>query len=364
MTLVERISRQPPAHTVEPDCGPLMPRSLRANVVPLDFGMSAARTTGSAHCQTRALSPFSIPKPLAPDRSAQRNLLVAAIALSAAVHGGILASMFMRDSGEQFGTLSDKTDTFSLSMEQSVVLESISTESVQMAAAAAASAQAGSVQSAESKPQELAETESDPLSDEPPPKPVKVADVTPAALAPTDDPLPVIRGGGEADAVSEFKADQISETPVEEMPDAVETKEDTPAKPKREKEVEKEKKTPQKESHQQVAGSATSRSNAAQAAVNGRVSASRGNALSYGAKIRAQLAHNKPTSLGMRGTVRVSFGISADGSLRYLRLSESSGSTTLDDVALATVRKSAPFGDPPPELTPNQLSYVIPFYFR
>jgi periplasmic protein TonB len=249
-------------------------------------------------------------------------------------------------------------------MEQSVVLESISTEATQMAAAAAASSQAGSVQSAESKPQELAELESDPVSDEPPPKPIKVADVTPAALAPTEDPLPVIRGGSEADAVSEIKADQIAETPVEEMPDAVETKEDASVKTERKKEIEKEKKTPQQESHRQVAGSATSRSNASQAALNGRVSASRGNALSYGAKVRAQLARKKPTSNGLRGTARVSFGIATDGGLRYLRLSESSGSATLDNVALAVVRNAAPFGDPPSDLTPGQLSYVIPFYFR
>lgn len=335
----------------------------RTNVVAIDFGKAKGHVEGAAD-RAIAQPKFKIAQATGAAKPAVQVLLFAAIVFSAALHGGLIYSMLMRDSGEEFGTLADKTDTFSLSMEQSVVLESISTETMQTASAAAAASQAGSVQSAESKPQELAEVENDPVSDEPPPKPIKVADVTPTAVTPTDDPLPVIRGGGAPDAVSEIKADEISETPVEEMPEAVETKEDTPAKAERKKEVEKEKKTPQQESHQQVAGSSTSRSNASQAAAEGRVSASRGNALSYGAKIRAQLAHNKPMGNGLRGTVMVSFGIAADGGILYLRVSETSGSATLDSAALAVVKKSAPFGEPPPDLTPSQLAYVIPFYFR
>jgi periplasmic protein TonB len=363
MTLIERNSRlSRHMRAEECDCRAFDPISSRTNVVPFGLGKSGSNADGIDR-QATTKPAFRVPNATGTEKSSARILLIAGILLSAAFHGGLIASALMHDSGEEFGTVADKTNAFSLSMEQSVVLESISTEATQMAAAAASS-QAGSVQSTESKPQELAELESDPLSDEPPPKPIKVADVTPAALAPTEDPLPVIRGGGEAGAVSEIKAEEIAEIPVEEMPDAVQTKEDSPAKTERKNETEKEKKTPQQESHQQVAGSATSRSNASQAALNGRVSASRGNALSYGAKVRAQLARKKPTSNGLRGTVRVSFGIATDGGLRYLRLSESSGSATLDNAALAVVRNAAPFGDPPSDLTPSQLSYVIPFYFR
>lgn len=363
MTLIERNDRRPrhvrsgasniSAHEV----------SSRSNVVAFDFARGIGRAESIAH-QAAAQPGFRIAK--APDfeKQSPRALLAVAIAISVALHGGVIAPMLMGPSGEEFGTLSDKTNTFSLSMEQSVVLESISTESVQMASAAAAASQAGSVQAAESKPQELAELENDATSDEPPPKPLDVADVTPTALSPTDDPLPVIRGGGAEQAVSEIKAEQIAKTEVKEMPDPVETKEDTPAKADQKTENDKAKKTPQQESHQQVAGSSTSRSNASQANVSGRVSASRGNALSYGARVRAQLTRNKPAAMGIRGTVYVSFGISEDGGIRYLKVSESSGSTKLDDAALAVIRKSAPFGEPPRDLTPKQLAYVIPFYFR
>ncbi|MBS0249921.1 MAG: TonB family protein [Proteobacteria bacterium] len=335
-----------------------------SNIVSFHFSKALSRAENVAR-QAVALPPFKIEKPLDAAKSSSQKLLFAAIAISAALHGGVIASMFMGNSGEQFGTLSDNTETFSLAMEQSVVLESLSTENVQMASVAAAASQAGSVQAAESRPQELAELENDPLSDEPPPKPIDVADVTPAVLTPTDDPLPVIRGGGNEQAVSEIKAEQIAETEVKQMPDAVETKEDSPAKAEKKKEVEKEKQTPQQESHAQVAGSSTSRTNTTtQATVSGRASASRGNALSYGARVRAQLARNKPKSVGRRGTVRVSFGIAADGGIRYLKISESSGSAALDDAALTAIRKSAPFGEPPADLTPTQLAYVIPFYFR
>ncbi|MBS0267618.1 MAG: energy transducer TonB [Proteobacteria bacterium] len=259
--------------------------------------------------------------------------------------------------------LDSKIDTFSLATTQSIVLESISTNEAEMASAAAAASQAGSVESAESAPQEMAEVKETPLTDQPP-KPIKVADVTPSAVAPTEDPLPVIRGGGEPDAASEIKAEEFSEKPVEEMPDAIETKDDAPAKPKQEQKVEKERKIEQEQSHRQTAGGAVSRSSTSNAAVDGRASASRGNALSYAAGVRSRVERNKPSSNGLRGTVSVSFGITITGELSYVRLSESSGSTKLDEAAMDAVRQAAPFGEPPSGLTPTQLSYVIPFYFR
>jgi periplasmic protein TonB len=353
-----------PSHAPSAEVGvPAAEPSSYSNVVAFDFTRSPGRA--EKFSRSKGAEPgFEIAPPSDNRTSPSRKLLIAAIILSVACHGGLIASMLMRDTGEEFGTLADKTDTFSLSMEQSVVLESISTESVQMAAAAAAAPQAGSVQSVESKPQELADFEKTPVADEPPPKPIDVADVTPTAVAKTDDPLPIIRGGGTEQAVSEIKADQIAETEVKEMPEAVETKEDAPEKVERKKEIEKEKKTPQQESHQQVAGSSLSRSDTPQTTLNGRASASRGNALTYGAQVRAKLLHNKPMNNALHGSVLVSFAIAADGGLRYLRLSESSGNGALDNVALTMVQKAVPFEEPPSDLTAAQLSYAITINFR
>lgn len=364
MLLIERNDRPPSKmRSSEPNLRAFETKPSHANVVAISFGEAAEHSKAPARqASPKARSKSAIASEI--EKPETRRLLIGTIIFSAVVHAAAIAATMPRDSGEQFGTVSEKTDTISLSMTQTVVLESTSTDVSQMAAAASAASQAGGVQSAESKPQELQEVKDVPVSDQPPPKPIKVADVTPTAVAPTEDPLPVIRGGGEADTASEIKADQIAEKNVEEMPEEVETKENEAEKAKREKEVKKEKKTAQEESHQQAAGSATSRSSAAQAAVNGRVSASNGNALSYAASIRAQVERNKPSGNGLRGTVRVSFGITTSGELTYVRLSESSGNSNLDDTALAAVRHSAPFEEPPPDLSPTQLAFVIPFYFR
>lgn len=338
------------------------PRRPQGNVVPFAFDKPGsndrrAPSRGLAGAATTA----PLPNPAKPE---SRKLLLATIAISAAIHAAAIASIMSGDAGEQFGMLDSKIDTFSLSTTQSIVLESISTQEAEMASAAAAASQAGSIESVESAPQEMAEVKETPLTDQPPPKPIKVADVTPSAIAPTEDPLPVIRGGGEPDAASEIKAEEFSEKPVEEMPDAVETKDDAPAKAKQEQKVEKERKIQQEQSHHQTAGGAVSRSSSSNAAVDGRASASRGNALSYAAGVRSRVERNKPSSNGLRGTVSVSFGITITGELSYVRLSESSGSTKLDQAAMDAVRQAAPFGEPPSGLTPTQLSYVIPFYFR
>jgi protein TonB len=238
---------------------------IQGNVVPFAFDKAAS---GNRRAPGRA--PVEMTKvpvlPKAPKRES-RKILIATIIVSGAVHAAAIASVMSGDAGEQFGMLSSKVDTFSLATSQSIVLESISSHDVDMASAASADSQAGSVQSAESAPQELTEVKETPLTDEPPPKPIKVSDVTPSALSPTDEPLPVLRGGGEPDAASAIKAEEISERPVEEMPE--ETKEDAAAKAKREKKVEKERKIKQAQAHEQVAGSSASRSTTAHAASTG-----------------------------------------------------------------------------------------------
>jgi protein TonB len=299
-------------------------------------------------------------------KSPLRWLPAAAIAFSIGVHAATIVGLLPpADADPEFGTIADKSDAISLATTQTLVLESIETETTQPAAAASAASQAGSVQSAEAVPQPLTEVKEAEVTDNSPPQPVKVADVTPTAVTPSKDPLPVIRGNAAPDDVSEVKAVENVEKPEDVKPSEVETKdvEHEQAKPK-EKEQKEREKTAQAASRAQTAGSTTSRSSAAHAAINGRVSASRGNILSYGARVRAQLARYKPAGDGRHGTVLVSFGITTNGDLSYVRLSGSSGSSELDQVALATVRRAAPFGSPPTGASLEQLRFSIPFYFR
>jgi protein TonB len=301
----------------------------------------------------------------APKRPAQwlRN---SAILFSFCLHAAVGLSLFdWSGADEQFGTLADKTDAISMATEQTLVLESIETETVQAAASASAASQAGSVQSAESVPQPLTETKEAVEATEPPPEPVDVAEATPSAAAPTDDPLPVIRGGAAPDEVSETKTIQTSETVKQVKPtevavkDVTENEEQTQDVDKSERQV-----TAQAASRASAAGSTTSRSSTAQSAISGRVSASRGNVLNYAARIRTVLARHKPAGDGHRGTARISFGLTSTGDLSYVQVASSSGRANLDKAAMAAVRQAAPFGQPPADVSPNQLRFTIPFYFR
>ena len=69
--------------------------------------------------------PIGPAKVLVPPKAAKRErrkILIATIIVSAAVHAAAIASTMSGDTGEQFGMLTSKTDTFSLATTQSIVL--------------------------------------------------------------------------------------------------------------------------------------------------------------------------------------------------------------------------------------------------
>ena len=77
----------------------------------------------------------------------------------------------------------------------------------------------------------------------------------------------------------------------------------------------------------------------------------------YDKKVWTALAmhRRKPTR---RASTQVTFGIGASGGLTYVRVSRSSGNSQVDQMAIATVRKSAPF--PRPIGSPNDVeSFTI-----
>jgi protein TonB len=47
-----------------------------------------------------------------------------------------------------------------------------------------------------------------------------------------------------------------------------------------------------------------------------------------------------------------------------VRIAGSSGKKGLDDAAIEAIRQAAPFGAPPDGASPDQLKFIIPFYFR
>ena len=114
------------------------------------------------------------------------------------------------------------------------------------------------------------------------------------------------------------------------------------------------------------AEAARAAANAAQGqqASKGRVSASRGSVLNYGAVVRTRIARNKPSGADGGGRVMVAFTLSPSGALVSARIVQSSGKPSLDRIALAAVRQSSPFPPPPQGVSASQLSFSIPFTFR
>ncbi len=95
-----------------------------------------------------------------------------------------------------------------------------------------------------------------------------------------------------------------------------------------------------------------------------RASASPGQVRQYAGIVRARIARNRPSTQNRRGTAVISFAISQSGGLRYVRLARSSGDRTLDQAAIASVRRAAPFPRPPQGMSAGQLTFSIPFRFR
>src|SRR6478672_9847551 len=77
----------------------------------------------------------------------------------------------------------------------------------------------------------------------------------------------------------------------------------------------------------------------------------------YDKKVWTALAMHRPKP-PRRASTQVTFGIGASGGLTYVRVSRSSGNSQVDQMAIATVRKSAPF--PRPIGSPNDVeSFTI-----
>jgi TonB family protein len=66
-----------------------------------------------------------------------------------------------------------------------------------------------------------------------------------------------------------------------------------------------------------------------------------------------------------KGRVLVAFTIDRNGRLLESHIQKSSGSPTLDQAALDTVRREQPFPAPPPSVSPRKekISFVVPIIF-
>jgi periplasmic protein TonB len=276
------------------------------------------------------------------------RLLFGAIAVSGGLHVAAAAAMLLAHSSlPETGMAKHASDAISMEREQSIVLESVVSTPVKASAASAVMPE-GVAEPSEESVKPIDPIKPRLLEEGPPPSAVKATEVRPDVTETAEDSLQVIAGAGEPDAVIEAKT--VTEEKKEE--------------PQRERKTQKKKedhKQAKRRKTQQQRGGATSRAQAAGKKSGGRASASRGSAINYAARVRAKVARNRPSVRGHRGTARVSFGLSSSGGLSYVRVSRSSGSSTLDRAAVSAVRRAAPFGRPPAGAA---LRFNIPFYFR
>jgi len=95
----------------------------------------------------------------------------------------------------------------------------------------------------------------------------------------------------------------------------------------------------------------------------GRVSASQGDLRHYRGTLNAWIARNKPPG-GKRGNVVVLLAVSPSGGLISASIRSSSGDKALDQMALAAMRRSAPFPKPPAGSTASQLRFTFQYSFK
>lgn len=84
----------------------------------------------------------------------------------------------------------------------------------------------------------------------------------------------------------------------------------------------------------------------------------------YARRLWQWIAARRPQGLRLDGEAVVAFSVARDGTLSDIQLARSSGSTSLDRLALRTVRLSAPVPPPPEALPDDALRFTLTFHFR
>jgi len=84
----------------------------------------------------------------------------------------------------------------------------------------------------------------------------------------------------------------------------------------------------------------------------------------YLARVMAQLHRAKPAGSGEQGRAVVRFAIQRSGAAGGVSLASSSGNSTIDQAALAMVRRAAPFPPLPAEYGPATMALTVPIAFR
>lgn len=284
-------------------------------------------------------------------RSRRRQILFALwILVSVTLHGLPVAAFVLWPSrAADFGALDIETEAVSVELVSSNVLEALEAQpTVDSAAQQAVVMPEGNAQedNSQATPEDTVKREEVVEKTEemqPAPKKEEAAPDEPA-------PIKVERADAAAEQSNAEREDALAEPKLQEA---------------KEKQQQEEKKEEKKEAAQATQkGGVTVSATEGSKASSPRVSASTGEMRTYAAAVRAHVAAHKPAGGSKLGTVVISFGITHDGRLSFARVNSSSGIQSLDERALAAIRRSEPFPMPPAGATERQLTYSIPIYFK
>jgi protein TonB len=113
----------------------------------------------------------------------------------------------------------------------------------------------------------------------------------------------------------------------------------------------------------QAAGSVASIGMSDTQAGNAAAGASPGQLARFAMQVRASLGRKRPKHTSRRGLVQIAFVLAETGALQSATVAKSSGSSIMDEAALAAVR-STTFPSPPQGATQSQRAFVVPFEFK
>jgi protein TonB len=282
---------------------------------------------------------------------------LAALSMSLLMHVGVAYAIWINDA--ELGRTSRVSDAISANAVHSIVIETVFEDARE---AAANQASVASLKGIEAPDKTEPVPDAEPAAFKPEPLPFESLRPLEEPAAQPPDPEPRPDAPIEAADLAVPALDVTSDDTAGKVQDEERRVRDAHAKAVAERK--KADAQPRKTKSASNADSSASRGHEKAARSGGNVSASQGDIMSYAAQVRARVAGNKPSGSGGRGTVVIGFGVSRGGGLAFARVARSSGSSSLDQVALAAVRGAGPFPMPPAGATPGQLTFSIPFHFN
>jgi protein TonB len=270
-------------------------------------------------------------------------LFAGALAVSLIAHGYAF-TLLLHSPAKELGSVDVATSAISVNLETTDVIDAMESAAAKEAASSPAGATQKAISETKEKSEEARSSEAEVarLKAEQTARPAALAN---AERQPIED---------EAETIKRIKEAAARERQAEE---AVRTQ-----KPADAEEIEKTKREKSQQSAAVGGIGATGAEDAPQS--GGRVSASQGSILNYGASLRALISSNTPRNI-RRASIRLAFSIAPTGGLTAVSVLTPSGKQEVDKRMVELVRTLSPrFPPPPAGASASQLSFNIEIIFR